>query len=134
MSQAPMASSQPRPREPTTRTVRAEEEIRALLRAIEDPDCRTILEATGERPLSANELRERYDLPSSTVYRKLERLTDLGLVEERIRVHRTGRHVSEYRRCVGDVRFSVVEGEAELEVVGQGREEPWWSLSARTDG
>jgi DNA-binding transcriptional ArsR family regulator len=129
-----MASAQMRPRDPTTRTVRAEEELRGLLRAIEDPDCRRILEATGGRALSANELTERYDLPSSTVYRKLERLTDLGLVEERIRIHRTGRHVSEYRRCVGDVRFSVVEGEAELELLREDREEPWWSLTARTEG
>jgi DNA-binding transcriptional ArsR family regulator len=120
-----MASAQMRPRDPTTRTVRAEEELRGLLRAIEDP---------GGRALSANELTERYDLPSSTVYRKLERLTDLGLVEERIRIHRTGRHVSEYRRCVGDVRFSVVEGEAELELLREDREEPWWSLTARTEG
>ena len=133
MSQAPTAAAGVGPRDPTVRTVETEDEVRTLLRALEDGDCRTILEATGEEALSATELSERYDLPTSTVYRKLERLTDAGLIEERIRIHRTGRHVSEYVRCVGDVRFSVGDGEAELEVIRREREDPWWSLSARVE-
>ncbi|WP_331234007.1 helix-turn-helix domain-containing protein [Natronorarus salvus] len=134
MSQAPMAIADVRPHDSTVRTVDREEEVRTLLRALEDADCRTILKATGEEALSANDIAEKFDLPTSTVYRKLERLADAGLIEERIRIHRSGRHVSEYCLCVRDVRFSVGgDGGAELEVTRREREQPRWSLAARTE-
>ena len=78
-----------------------------VLDALDDPTCRRLLRATGETALSASELSERCDVPLSTTYRKLELLTEVGLLDERIRIRRSGKHTSEYRRRVDDVLVSV---------------------------
>lgn len=85
-----------------------------LLTALDDPGCRAILGATGEEALSARELSERCDLPLSTTYRKLDRLTDLGLLSERTRVRPSGRHANEYARRVASVQVSLDTGRLEL--------------------
>lgn len=116
MSQSSMAP-------PTVRTATAEdgptpvadEHHRALLDALQDPDCRAILEATSEAARSANELSEECDVPLSTAYRKLDLMTDAGLLTECTRIRRSGKHASEYVRCVEDVHISVADdGELDL--------------------
>jgi len=57
--------------------------------------------------LSANEVSETCDLPLSTTYRKLDLLTDSGLLEERTRIRRSGKHASEFYRAVEDVLVSL---------------------------
>ncbi len=87
------------------------------LAALDDPDCRAILEAATEEPRTAGELIERCDLPRSTTYRKVDRLVDAGLLEERVRIRRDGAHASEYRRAVEDVVVSIdADGDVELAV------------------
>jgi DNA-binding transcriptional ArsR family regulator len=83
----------------------------AILTALEDPDCRALLEATTDEALTAGELTERCDVPRSTTYRKLEQLTEAGLVEERVRLSTDGKHASEYRRTFDDVTISLGESE-----------------------
>lgn len=78
-----------------------------LLQALGDEDCRSILRATSSEALSTNELSEACDLPLSTAYRKLERLADAGLVEERLRLRRSGKHTAEYVRCVDGLHVSI---------------------------
>lgn len=78
-----------------------------LLTALEDPGCRSILDATGEAARTASELGEACELPLSTVYRKLDRLGEAGLLEERIRIRRSGKHTSEYRRCIDAVHLDL---------------------------
>ena len=78
-----------------------------VLAALEDPDCRALLEATTDEALTASELTARCDVPRSTTYRKLEQLTDAGLLEERVRLSADGKHASEYRRAVDDVTISL---------------------------
>lgn len=87
--------------------VESEPAVQAHLDALQDAECRAILEATGDGALSANEVAEACDLPLSTTYRKLDLLADAGLVDERTRVRRSGRHVSEYVRHVEDVVVSL---------------------------
>jgi len=82
-----------------------------VLTALEDPDRRALLEATAEEALTAGELIERCDVPRSTTYRKLERLTEAGLLEERIRLSPDGKHASEYRRTFDDVTISLCESD-----------------------
>lgn len=84
-----------------------EEAGQRLLEALEDPGCRAILEATGEEARSANELSGACDISLSTTYRKLDLLTEAGLLEEGIRIRRSGKHTSEYVRCVDDIHLSV---------------------------
>jgi DNA-binding transcriptional ArsR family regulator len=77
------------------------------LEALQDAECRAILSATSDAPLSAKEVSERCGLAQSTAYRKLDLLTDAGLLEERTRLRRTGKHTSEYRLAVDGVCLSV---------------------------
>lgn len=83
----------------------------AVLTALEDPDCRALLEAAAEKPLTAGELTDRCEIPRSTTYRKLERLTEAGLLEERVRLSTDGKHASEYRRTFDDVTVSLSEAD-----------------------
>lgn len=81
--------------------------IDEVLDLLDDADCRAILEATGGEALSAAEIQETCDIPRSTVYRKLEQLTGAGLLAERLRIRRSGKHTREYLRIVEDVVFSM---------------------------
>ncbi len=83
----------------------------AVLTALEDPDCRALLEATAEEALTAGELTERCEIPRSTTYRKVEQLTEAGLLEEAVRLSSDGKHASEYRRTFEDVTVSLCESE-----------------------
>ncbi|WP_424018848.1 helix-turn-helix domain-containing protein [Halorientalis pallida] len=125
MSQSPSAVSSVKFAETTSNdvtTVDSAENIQHVLDALDDADCRAILEATSEDALSANEVSDTCDLPLSTTYRKLELLTDAGLLEERTRLCTTGKHSSEYVRTVEDVVVSLgASGEMGLEVTQRAR-------------
>lgn len=89
----------------------------AALDALEDPDCRAILEAATHEPRTARELMARCDLPRSTAYRKLDTLVDAGLLAEGLRIRPDGAHATEYRRTVEDLVVAVTDdGALELEV------------------
>lgn len=99
------------------RTIDTDETIQKLLNALEDADSRAILAATSNETLSANEVSQTCELPLSTTYRKLELLTETGLLEERTRIRRSGKHASEYSRLINDVIISLSsDGEMELQV------------------
>ena len=102
-------------------TVDAEEEGRLLLEALSDRDSRSILRATGGDALSASEISDACDLPLSTTYRKVERLTDAGLLAEGLRLRRSGKHTSEYVRRVDGVSVAIgAEGGIELTLEDNG--------------
>ncbi|MEF8814949.1 MAG: winged helix-turn-helix domain-containing protein [Halovenus sp.] len=113
-----MASVTARPSEQSSndvQTIVAETAVQALLDALDDADCRAILDATREKALTASEISEIHDLPLSTTYRKLDLLTEAGLLEERTRIRRSGKHASEYIRLVDDVAISLgPRGETEV--------------------
>lgn len=92
-----------------TTEVEGESERQTVFDVLDDSDCRAILEATSDEPLSAKEVSEACDLPLSSTYRKLEMLTDAGMVEELTRVRQSGKHASEYARLVDDVTVSVTQ-------------------------
>jgi DNA-binding transcriptional ArsR family regulator len=120
MSQSSMASATVRPSEESAndvQTIVAESAVQQLLDALDDADCRAILDATREEALTANEVSEAHDLPLSTTYRKLDLLTEAGLLEERTRIRQSGKHASEYARLVDDVVISLgPRGETEVRV------------------
>ncbi|HKJ59574.1 MAG TPA: helix-turn-helix domain-containing protein [Halobacteriales archaeon] len=78
-------------------------DFRDVLDALGDSDCRDILRAMGGAALTASECSEACDLPLSTTYRKLERLSGAGLIEEGLRIRRDGKHASQYQRRFSDV-------------------------------
>lgn len=91
-----------------------------LLAVLDDEDCRAVLAATSEESLTAKEITERCGIPSSTVYRKLDRLTDAGLLCEELRLRRSGKHTREYRRCVDQVVVSLDESGCRLDPASAG--------------
>lgn len=112
-------------------TETAGDQLHAVLDALGDADCRAILRAVGSVALTANECSEACDLPLSTVYRKLDLLTEAGLVDERLRIRRDGKHANQYRRCVESVAVDVpAEGglDFELEPIGDPK-----AVTARRD-
>ena len=86
-----------------------------VLSTLEDPVCRTILEAVTEEWLTAPEISERCDVPCSTTYRKVEQLAESGLIEESIRISSTGHHATGYRTAFEDITIGVSDG-GDLEV------------------
>lgn len=95
-------------------------DMKALLSALDDDDCRTMLAATADEARSASELSERCDLPRSTTYRKLELLTEAGLLESGVRIHSSGHHTSEYARAYDDVVVGLAGDELSVELVRGG--------------
>lgn len=87
--------------------LRDENRQQLLLDALDDSDSRRILARTGADALSASEIAERCGLPLSTTYRKLNALSEAGLLFERTRIRQSGKHLSEYRRRIDDVTISV---------------------------
>jgi DNA-binding transcriptional ArsR family regulator len=77
-------------------TTEDEPDLQAVLDALEDPDCRLIVETLAE-PLTASEVSEATEIPLSTTYRKLDRLGEAGMVEERTEIRADGHHTSRYR-------------------------------------
>nr|WP_049918866.1 helix-turn-helix domain-containing protein [Haloferax larsenii] len=92
---------------PSEVVVDDQETIDVLFETLDDPDSRRILDATEGNPMSASELAEACDLPLSTTYRKLDRLTDSDLVSKELRICRSGKHTAEYERAIDDVTVSV---------------------------
>jgi len=102
-------------------TVTDADEVHAILHALQDDDCRAVLEATDEESLSASELADTCGLPLSTTYRKLDALTEAGLLAERTRLCPDGKHASEYVRVVDEV---LVDADAGFELTISRRELP----------
>lgn len=113
MARATRLTRKPRhdPDPETVTVVDQEGKLDSLVDTLNDPDCRDILQATGETALSAREVSERCDLPISTTYRKLARLSAVGVLEERTRIDGAGKHPSEYVRVVEHVVISVSTAE-----------------------
>ena len=98
-------------------TIVAESAVQQLLDALDDADCRAILDATREQALTVKEVSEAHDLPLSTTYRKLDLLTEAGLLEERTRIRQSGKHASEYLQLVDDIVISLgPQAETEVQV------------------
>ncbi|MFC7057077.1 helix-turn-helix domain-containing protein [Halovenus salina] len=131
MSHSPRSRTKPAGSVEST-TISDASQVEALLGALEDEDCRAILEATTDEALTANELSESCDLPLSTAYRKLELLTETGLLEEQLRISRNGKHTSEYARSVEDVHVSL-DSDIELSITRSGIEEHGQSVVAGAD-
>lgn len=87
-------------------------DLETVVGALYDDDCRTIMAELGE-PRTASELLKRCDIPRSTMYRKLDRLTEATLLYESTEIRADGSHASRYEIDFRDVVVSH-EGNGEL--------------------
>lgn len=90
-----------------------EEELLALL---EDEYARAILTATSEEPMSANTLSECCDASVTTVYRRIDRLLDCGLLAERLQPRADGNHYRVYAATLSRFSIEFEDGERRLEL------------------
>lgn len=109
MSQSQMAVEAAHPKGPNAdHEDRIDGDAQELLDVLHDSDCRAILDKTSADSLSVKELAETCDIPLSTTYRKIDLLTEIGLLEEEgIRLRRSGKHVSEYTTAVENVKITI---------------------------
>lgn len=84
-------------------------DLDALLELLSDAYACRLLCALDDGPLSATALVDRCEMSRPTVYRRLDRLTEVGLVEARQSVSSTGTHRREFRRTPATVAFHVSE-------------------------
>ncbi|MFC7074598.1 helix-turn-helix domain-containing protein [Halovenus rubra] len=82
--------------------------LQAVLDALDDADCRAILRETAE-PMTATELIDTCDIPKSTLYRKLELLSQASLVHEQDTINPSGGRTTKYERDFDDVTISMYE-------------------------
>jgi DNA-binding transcriptional ArsR family regulator len=85
-----------------------ETDLDAVLDALNDDDCREIVRRLSE-PMTAEEISEATDIPLSTTYRKLDRLTEAELLEEGVEIRSDGQHVSRYILVFDEVIISLSE-------------------------
>ncbi len=70
-------------------------DMEAVLGALYDEDCRSILDELTE-PRTAQELLGRCEIPRSTLYRKLDRLVEATLLREGTEIREDGSHANRY--------------------------------------
>jgi DNA-binding transcriptional ArsR family regulator len=89
-------------------------DLETILDALHDEDCRTIVSHLTE-PMTADTIAERTDIPLSTTYRKLDVLTEAGLVAEGVELRSDGQHASQYMVAFDEVSIELTDAMA-LEV------------------
>ncbi|MFC7185955.1 winged helix-turn-helix domain-containing protein [Halorubrum yunnanense] len=77
-----------------------------VLDALADDAARRIVTALTE-PKTASDLSEECDIPLSTTYRKLEKLTDASLLRESTDIRRDGQHTTRYSVSFDAVTVSI---------------------------
>lgn len=87
-----------------------------VLDALDDPDCRAIVRQL-DAPMTASEISDATDVPLSTVYRKLDLLTEASLLRELTEVRSDGHHTTRYERDFEEVSLSLTDdGEFDVAV------------------
>ena len=87
-----------------------------IVELLSDTHVQTILSATSVEACSASELAEQCDASDQTVYRRLERLEEAGLVSDRIRARDDGHHDTVYTARLEHVSITLRDGEFEFTI------------------
>ncbi|GEM_PF-260559 len=89
--------------------------LQTVLELLSDPDCRLLLGAASE-PRTTSELADVCDVPLSTAYRKVDRLSETPLLSEQLRFCSDGDHASEYVCTVDELNIGVIGNGVEVTV------------------
>ncbi|WP_224450439.1 helix-turn-helix domain-containing protein [Haloprofundus salilacus] len=91
-------------------------DVRAVSALLEDEYAHAILIQTSRREMSAPELSEACDASVSTIYRRIERLQEYDLLDERLQLDRDGHHYNTYKARLERIEIELTDGEFEIEV------------------
>lgn len=89
-----------------------------ILGALADEYSRKILTATIEDPMSALELSKKYEIPITTVYRRIEELVEAGLLAA-VKSGRTtdGKWYDLYRSLLKRIDVSFEKGDVRIDII-----------------
>lgn len=90
-----------------------------LLTLLGDDYTRDILATLGDESLPAREISDRADVSRPTVYRRLNRLEDAGVVETTMEIHLDGKHRKQFQIVLDEVAVSLVGDLAVVDIVGE---------------
>ena len=96
-------------------TVSEDVDFETVVGLLDDAYAREILAATSTEPMSASDLADHCDASRQTMYRRLDRLQDAGLVAERTRPREDGHHDAVYVATLRSARVVLREGSFEFE-------------------
>jgi DNA-binding transcriptional ArsR family regulator len=82
--------------------------LQDVLDALDDPACRAVINHLDD-PMTANELATACDIPLSTMYRKLDLLTEASLVREQAAIREDGQHTTRYALAFEEIDVSLDE-------------------------
>nr|WP_245575990.1 winged helix-turn-helix domain-containing protein [Haloplanus natans] len=94
----------------TDDSVADDPDLATLVDLLDDEHVRTILAATSAEPLSAAALSDRCGVSTSAVYRRVDRLVDADLLDERTRPRSDGHHDTVYVATLERFELRVVDG------------------------
>jgi DNA-binding transcriptional ArsR family regulator len=87
----------------------------AVLEALHDEDCRAILSRLTE-PLTARELLDQCEIPRSTLYRKLDRLSEATIVREGTEIREDGSHATRYEIDFEEIMITHDGGDNRIDI------------------
>lgn len=90
-----------------------------ILQLLADSYARQILQRLAESPQSAATLAEQLDCSRATVYRRLNRLEQVGLVTSDLMIDADGHHRRTYATCTEALTVSVCSEGIEAEIQSQ---------------
>lgn len=106
---------------PTPRTVGDDDSVQpdpeALLSLLSDEYARDIVEAVSTEALPAREIATRLDISRATVYRRLNRLEEAGVLEASMAYDPDGNHRQHFRATLDTVELSLEDGTFEIDRV-----------------
>lgn len=82
-----------------------------ILDAIADTDSQQILGATASEARTVSELVKECDCSTASLYRKVNTLCEVGLLQERVRIRSTGRNSSEYKLTIESIMIEFCANE-----------------------
>lgn len=88
-------------------TVNADHDASAIASLLADDCARTILVATREAAMPVSDLAAACEVSEPTVYRRVERLREHDLVEERTQIGADGNHRTVYAASADRLEFDV---------------------------
>lgn len=91
----------------TEGVVREGDELEEVLAALKNERCRKIIRETDREPLSASELSDRCEIPLSTVYRVVQRLVEIQVLEKRVRLSSYPQYTNEYALVADTISIDI---------------------------